>query len=88
MANFRNPGVDFAARQLAAFTRLCTLGHFDLEFFRLCQIVTCDPETSGRDLLDRAVARISVRIERIAGGVFAAFAGVALAADTIHGDGQ
>src|SRR6185503_6949418 len=40
------------------------------------------------DLLDRAAAEVAVGIARVARGVLAALAGVRLAADPVHGDGQ
>src|SRR6185503_7468517 len=87
-ANLRDPGIDLAAGQLAAFTGLGALGHFDLQFLRLHEIKTRHAKTPRGNLLDGAVARIAVRIENITRGVFATFARVALAADAIHRDGE
>src|SRR5207237_9084544 len=47
-----------------------------------------DAEASGSHVLDGAVTGVAVGIEHVAGGVFAAFTGVALAAEAVHGDGQ
>ena len=46
------------------------------------------PKRAGSHLLDRAAAQIAVGIGLEARFVFAAFAGVRLAADAVHGDGQ
>ena len=45
-------------------------------------------EARRGDLLDGAAAKVAVGVALEAVGVFAAFAGVALAADAVHGDGQ
>jgi hypothetical protein len=47
-----------------------------------------DPEASGCHLLDGAAAQVAVCVRLIAHGILAAFAGVRLATDAIHGDGQ
>ncbi len=45
-------------------------------------------EPAGRDLFDGAVLRIAVGQRDVAFRVLAAFAGVAFAADAVHGDGE
>ena len=56
---------------------------------RLRQVVAGHAEAAGRDLLDRAVLRVALFVgPGVALGVFAAFAGVGLAADAVHGDGE
>src|SRR5262249_42372263 len=45
-------------------------------------------EATGGDLLDGAVLRVAVGLGGVAGGVLATLAGVALAADAVHGDGE
>jgi hypothetical protein len=88
MAHFGNPGIDFVAGQLAAFARLGPLGHLDLNFDRFVEVLAGDAETAAGHLLDGAVARVAVGVGRVAGRVFAPFAGVAFAADAVHGNGQ
>ncbi len=88
MADLGDPGVHLGAGQLAAFARLGALGHLDLEFAGVDQVVAGDAEAPGGDLLDRGVLRVAVRAAAVAGGIFAALAGVALAADAVHGDGE
>src|SRR6266851_5382770 len=83
-----NPRIDFVAGELAAFARLGALGYLNLQFLGVDQIFAGDPKSAGGHLLDGAVARVTVGIESVPGGVLTAFAGVALAADAIHGDGQ
>src|SRR5205823_403238 len=82
------PRINFAAGQLAAFTRLGPLRHLDLQFFGLGKVETGHAETAGSNLFNRAIAGVAVRIGHVAGRVFSAFTGVALAAYSIHGDSQ
>ena len=88
VAHLGDPGIDLCAGQLAAFAGLGALGHLDLQFLGVDQILAGDAEAAGGDLLDGAVLGIAVGLGHVAGRVFAAFAGVALAADAVHGDGQ
>src|SRR5581483_10883396 len=67
-----------------ALAGLGALRHLDLQFSRLRQIIARDAEAPRGHLLDRAIARVAVGVERVARGVFAALAGVALAADAVH----
>ena len=60
---------------------ICSLAGVD-------QVVAGHAEAAGGHLLDGAVLRVAVRQRHVAGRVLAAFAGVALAADAVHGDGQ
>ncbi|MNN05097.1 hypothetical protein D3C81_1178480 [compost metagenome] len=83
-AHFRHPRIHLAAWQLAAFARLSPLGHFDLDFVGIHQIVGRNAKAPRSNLLDRATAQIAVRVRHIARGIFAAFAGVALPADPVH----
>ena len=87
-ANFGNPRVDLRPGQLSAFARLRALRHLDLNLVGIDQVVARDAEAAGSDLLDRAAAGIAVRIRREALRIFAAFAGIALAADAVHRDRQ
>ena len=88
VADLGDPGIDLVAGQLAALAGLGALGHLDLQFLGVDQVVAGDAEAAGGDLLDGAVLRVAVRLRRVAGRVLAALAGVALAADAVHGDGQ
>ncbi len=88
MADLGDPRINLVAGQLAALAGLGALRHLDLQFPRVDQIFARHAEAAGRHLLDGAVARIAVGIEDVAGRIFAALAGVALAADAVHGDGQ
>ena len=72
--------IDFIARQMAAFARFSPLGALDLQFIGVDEVVAGDAETGRCDLFD-AVVRF--RIET--GRVFAAFAGIAHAAQAVHG---
>ena len=73
---------------MSAFAGLRALRHFDLQLFRADEIQARHAETSGRDLFDGAVFRVAVRFENVTRRIFAAFAGVAFAADAVHRDGQ
>ena len=86
--NFRDPRINFAAGQLAAFAGLRALRHLDLQFLRVDEVLARDAEAAGSDLLDGAVPGIAVGIVHVARGIFAAFAGVALAANAVHRDGE
>src|SRR5688500_5038233 len=86
--NFRDPGINFAAGKLTAFAGLRALGHLDLEFARVDEIFARHAEAAARDLLDGAIARVAVGILHITRGIFSAFAGVALAAEAIHRNGE
>ena len=74
--------------QLAAFAGLGALGHLDLQLLGVDQVFAGDAEAARGDLLDGAVLRVAVGQRHVARRVFAALAGVALAADAVHGDGQ
>ena len=88
MAHARDHLVHFVARQLAAFARLGALGDLDLQIVGIDEIVCGDAEAGGRDLLDGAAAQVTVGVGLEARFVFAAFAGVGLSLDAIHGDGE
>ena len=88
VANLRDEIVDLVAGKLAAFARLRALRHLDLQFVGVDEVVTGDAEARRGDLLDRAAAEVAVRIAHEARGILAALAGVALAADAVHRDGE
>src|SRR5437899_6799591 len=76
-----DPGIDFLAWQLAALTGFGTLGHLDLQFLCLNQIITGHPKTPGGNLLNGAVLRIPILHQDIALRILATVASIALAAD-------
>ena len=88
IADLGNPGINLLAGQLTPFARLGALGHLDLQLFGVYQVLAGDAESARSDLLDRAILRVTVGQRDIAFGVFAPFAGVALAPDAVHGDGE
>src|ERR1700681_14949 len=88
MPHARNLRIDFMAGKLPALAGLCPLRDLYLQFLSVNQIVTGNAESARRHLLDRAVSRIAAWIDEVAARIFAALAGVALAAETVHGDGQ
>src|SRR5690606_7240260 len=79
---------DLGAGELAAFAGLGALGHLDLDFLGGGEVGGGDAEAAGGDLLDGGVGVVAVLADVEAVGVFAAFAGVGLAADAVHGDGE
>ena len=83
-AGLGDPRVDLVAGQLAALAGLGALGHLDLQVVGVGQVVAGDAEAPAGHLLDRAAPRRVVQPL----GVLAALAGVALAADRVHRDGQ
>ena len=88
MADLRDPGIHFRPRQLTALTRFRALGHLDLQFLGLGQIVARYAKTPRSHLLDRAILGIAIGFEHVAGRIFATLAGIAAAAETVHRDGQ
>ncbi len=79
-----DPRVDLVAGQLAALAGLGALGHLDLDVVGVDQVLAGDAEAAGGDLLDgRAAGRV---VEAV--GVLAALAGVGLAAELVHRDGE
>ncbi len=83
-----DPRVHLGPGQLPALAGLGALGHLDLQLVGVDQVVAGDAEAPRGDLLDGAVARVAVGVRHVARGIFPALAGVALAADAVHGDGQ
>src|SRR5690606_25127890 len=83
IAQPRDKRIDLAARQLAALAGLGALGDLDLQDLGVDQVFGRDPEAARGDLLDLAAL-----LGAVAGRVFAALAGVAAAAEAVHGDRQ
>src|SRR5262249_12994763 len=88
VAHLGNPRIDFVARQLSTFTRFSALSHLDLQLLGMDQVFAGYAEPGRGNLFDGAVARVTIGVRDVTGRIFATFAGVALAADAIHGDGQ
>ena len=88
MPQARDHVVDFVAGELAALAGLGALRHLDLQFVGVDQVVCGHAETGRGHLLHGAAAQITVRVGLEALFVFSAFAGVGLAADAVHRDGQ
>ena len=76
------------ARELAAFAGLGPLRHLDLHHVGIDQIFRGHAEAARGHLLDLGAHRIAVRQRLVAVQFLAAFAGVGLAADAVHGDGK
>ena len=88
MPHARDHRIDLVAGQLAAFAGLGALRHLDLHHVGVDEIFGGDAEAAGGDLLDRRAHGIAVRHRLEAVALLAAFAGVGLAADPVHGDRQ
>src|SRR5205807_3657596 len=80
--------VDLVPGQLAALSGLGTLGDLDLQLGRVGQVVDGHSEARRGDLLDGTATPVAVAVAGVAALVLAALAGVRLAADTVHGDGE
>ena len=87
VAHARDGLVHLVAGKLAAFAGLGALRHLDLQLVGVDQVIGGDAEARGGHLLDGAAPQSPLhRAEALF--VFAALAGVGLAADAVHGDGQ
>ena len=82
-AGLGDPGIDLLAGQMAALAGLCALCHLDLDLLGAAEIFAGDAEAAGGHLLDGGAPLV---VEPLRG--LAALAGVGLAADAVHGDGQ
>jgi hypothetical protein len=87
-AEARDEGVDLVAGQLAALAGLGALGHLDFDFLGAGEVFGGDAEAAGGDLLDLGVEPRAVGPAFEAHRILAALAGIRLAADFVHGDGQ
>src|SRR5690554_4342810 len=88
MSGSGDPGINLLTGQLSAFAWFRALGHLDLKLTGVYQIVAGYSESSGSHLLDRAVFGIAVFQDLEALWILAALAGVAAAANTVHGNRQ
>ena len=69
--------------QLTAFAGFRALGDLDLQLVRIHQILGGDTKARRGDLFDGAVA-----VGAEARALFASFAAVAAATESVHGDGE
>ena len=88
MAGGGNGHVHLVARKLAALAGFGALRNFNLQLVGIDQIGGGDAEAPGSYLFNGATAVQAVGAGLEAGGVFAAFTGVALAVQRVQGDGQ
>src|SRR5207249_5692442 len=73
---------------LAPLAGLRALRHLDLQLVAVDEVVAGDTEAPRRHLLDGAPPPVAVRVALVAHRILAALAGVRLAADPVHGDGE
>src|SRR5262249_40157509 len=88
MTQTRDDVVDFVARKLAAFAGFRALGHLDLKFVGVDEIVCGHAKSSGRYLLYCTAAQIAICVGIETRLVFAAFSGIRFTADPVHGNGE
>ena len=88
VAHLGDHRVDLVAGQLSAFAGLRALRHLDLHHVGVDEIFRRHAEAAGGDLLDGAAHRVAVGHPLVAVGLLAALAGVGLAADPVHRDGE
>ena len=88
VADLGDPWIDLGAGEFAAFAGLGALRDLDLDFVGVDEVFAGDAEAAGGDLFDGGALAVAVGHRDEAFGVLAAFAGVRLAADAVHGDGE
>ena len=88
MADSRDEIVHLSPRQLPAFTGFRALDDLDLQLVGVGQVLDGHAETAASHLLDSGPLRVAVRQRRIARRVLSALAGIGLATDAVHGNGQ
>ena len=88
VAHLGDDRVDLVAGQLAAFAGLGALRHLDLHHVGVDEILRGHAEAARGHLLDGRAHGIAVGQRREAVDFLAALAGVRLAADPVHGDGE
>lgn len=60
-AAFGNPGINLAARQLSAFTRLSALCNFNLDFVRIDKVIAGYAKTAAGNLLNCTALAVTIR---------------------------
>ena len=88
VAGLADGRVHFAARQMPAFAGLGALGTLDLDFTAVNEVVSGDAEASGGYLFDFIIDGNPIFLREETFRVLAAFAGVASAAQDVHGFGD
>src|SRR4029077_6135905 len=84
----RNHLVDFVSGKLSALSGFGALGHLDLQFVRIYQVVGGNAEAGRGNLLHRAAPGVSSYVAQEAVFVLSAFSCVRLSADAVHRDSQ
>ena len=84
VADTRNGFIHLASGQFAPLTRLRALGNFDLQFVGVREVPDGHPKPARGNLLDRRALGITVGQWIKPLRIFAAFAGITLAAQTVH----
>ena len=87
-ADLGDPGPDLLAGELSPFAGLGPLRNLDLNLVGAHEVFAGHAEPARGHLLDLAPAIVAVGVLDVPRGVFAPLAGVAPAADPVHGDGQ
>ena len=82
----RHELVHLVSRQLATFTRLCTLRHLDLQILCMAEIVNRYAKAARSNLTDCRATDIAVCRRSIAVWVFTTFTAVAHGSDAVHGN--
>src|SRR5690606_16572727 len=72
--------IDLVTGELTAFAGLCALGHFDLQFYGVVQVVNRHAKPTAGHLLDGRPAPVAVCVDLKTTGTFAAFARIAFRA--------
>ena len=88
ISKFGNKFIHLVPRQLPPFAGLGPLGHFDLQFLGIHQIMRRHPKAAGRHLLDIRIFGIPVRQRLKSFWVLATLSGIAFGTYAIHRDGQ
>ena len=88
MPDFSDVLADLISRQLATFTRFCTLRNLYLHFIGVRKIKAIHTKPPGCDLLYFASAGVSIFIRRIAHHIFTSFTSIAFSAQPVHSNSQ
>ena len=88
MTGLCNPRVNLLSGEVPPFSRFCSLGHLDLDFFCTYKVLAGHTEPSGCYLFDGRTAVLSVSSHRQPFRAFSALSAVGLAAQHIHGNGK
>src|SRR4051794_4088284 len=88
MAQAGNERADLGGRYLSTFAGFTALRHLDFKFDGARKIFRRYPEPRRGNLLGGRVGAIAMLIELPPVGIFATFARVRLATDSVHGDGD